>query len=103
MKKNKILIIIFLRFVLICLLEKFLVKIVGKEMVLCVVEIVNYVCNKVEGCNYIVVIDYEKIVNFCKENNIVVMMIFENCKSGIERCWDVIIKIVEKLDFIVNL
>lgn len=68
-----------------------------------VAEIANYVCNKVEGCNYIVATDHEKIVNFCKENNIAVMMTSENCKSGTERCWDVTTKIAEKPDFIVNL
>lgn len=74
MKKNKILIIIPSRFASTRLPEKPLVKIAGKEMVLRVAEIANYVCNKVEGCNYIVATDHEKIVNFCKENNIAVMM-----------------------------
>ena len=103
MKKNKILIIIPSRFASTRLPEKPLVKIAGKEMVLRVAEIANYVCNKVEGCNYIVATDHEKIVNFCKENNIAVMMTSENCKSGTERCWDVTTKIAEKPDFIVNL
>ena len=46
MKKNKILIIIPSRFASTRLPEKPLVKIAGKEMVLRVAEIANYVCNK---------------------------------------------------------
>ena len=63
-------------------------------------SVINYIS---KGCNYIVATDHEKLVNFCKENNIAVMMTSENCKSGTERCWDVTTKIAEKPDFIVNL
>lgn len=103
MKRNKILIIIPSRFASTRLPEKPLVKIAGKEMVLRVAEIADYVCHKIEGCSYVVATDHKKIVDFCNENNISVMMTSENCKSGTERCWDAVVKIEDKPDFVVNL
>lgn len=103
MKHPEILIVIPSRFASTRLPGKPLVRIAGKEMVLRVAEIADYACKKTEGCSYVVATDDKRIAGFCDENDIPVAMTSENCKSGTERCWDVVSKMNHKPEFIINL
>ncbi|EXY83480.1 putative deoxyoctulonosic acid synthetase domain protein [Bacteroides fragilis str. 3996 N(B) 6] len=38
-------------------------------MGLCITEIADYICHKIEGYSYVVVTDHKKIIDFCNENN----------------------------------
>ncbi|NDV47204.1 3-deoxy-manno-octulosonate cytidylyltransferase [Paludibacter sp. 221] len=103
MKSNKILIVIPARYASTRLPGKPLVKIAGKEMIKRVAEIAAYVSDRNESCGYIVATDDERIVDFCKLNNIPVTMTSETCKSGTERCWDAVQKTGETPELIINL
>lgn len=103
MKQEEILIVIPSRYASTRLPGKPLIKIAGKEMVLRVAEIADYVCQKTEGCKYVVATDHDEIVNLCKSYDVPVIMTSETCKSGTERCWDAVQKIDSRPDFIINL
>lgn len=103
MKHPRILIVIPSRFASTRLPGKPLVKIAGKEMVLRVAEIADYVCKKTKECSYIVATDDKRIADFCRMNDIPVAMTPESCKSGTERCWEVVSKMNSKPGFIINL
>ena len=100
---NNILIIIPARFASTRLPAKPLMKICGKEMIVRVAEIADFVCKKTENCSYIVATDNDKIESFCDKNKIPVLITSEDCKSGTERCWNAVEKRNEKPDFIINL
>lgn len=103
MKQANILIVIPSRYASTRLPGKPLIKIAGKEMVLRVAEIADYVCRKVEGCEYVVATDNDRIVDLCTQNSVPVIMTSETCKSGTERCWDAVQKMGSRPDFIINL
>ena len=46
-----------------------MVKTAGKAMGLCITEIADYICHKIEGYSYVVVTDHKKIINFRNKNN----------------------------------
>ncbi|XKM14588.1 manno-octulosonate cytidylyltransferase [Orbaceae bacterium ac157xtp] len=80
-----------------------LVKIAGIEMLKRVANIAQNVCNKNSDCHYIVATDDDRIVTFCNNENIPVVMTSDECQSGTERCWDVVKKLTDKPKFIINL
>lgn len=100
---KKILLVIPARYASTRLPGKPLVKIAGKEMIKRVADIAEYVSGKNESCQYIVATDDNKIVDFCDRNNIPVAMTSDACKSGTERCWDVVRKMEYHPELIVNL
>ncbi len=80
-----------------------LAKIAGVEMITRVARIAAAVTNKYPQCEYIVATDDERILTFCEERQIPATLSSPTCKSGTERCWDVVQKREAKPDFIVNL
>ena len=103
MKHNKILIVIPARYASTRLPAKPLQKIAGKEMILRVAEIAAHVCAKNPNCDYVVATDHADIENFCKKNNLGVVMTSESCRSGTERCFDAVQKQTDKPQLIINL
>lgn len=100
---NNILIVIPARYASTRLPRKPLVKIKSKGMIKRVAEIAAYVCEKVEGCDYVVATDHMDIIDFCKSNAIPAIMTSDTCRSGTERCFDAVQKIGTRPDFIINL
>lgn len=80
-----------------------LIRIAGREMIRRVAEIAQYVAERNESCSYIVATDDERIVEFCREHDIPAAMTSENCRSGTERCWDVIQQMEQMPELIINL
>lgn len=103
MTDKKILIVIPARYQSSRLPGKPLVKIAGVEMIKRVAQIANYVCKNNENCSYVVATDDDRIVDFCKKENIFVTMTSDTCRSGTERCWDAVQKNNVKPDFVINL
>ena len=100
---DKILIVIPARYASTRLPAKPLHKIKGIEMVKRVAGIAAYVCRKNAACDYVVATDHALIVDFCRQNDIPVVLTAETCKSGTERCFDAVSQMREKPAFIINL
>ncbi len=102
-KDNKILIIIPARYASSRLPGKPLQKIGGKEMIRRVAEIAAYVCAQNQDCDYVVATDHVAIEDFCKQNKLHVMMTSETCRNGSERCWEIVTKLQNRPQLIINL
>lgn len=103
MTQNNILIVIPARYASTRLPGKPLQKIAGREMIKRVADIADSLCSNSSECSYVVATDDQRIIDFCLENSIPAMMTSESCRSGTERCWDVVCKMEEKPGLIVNL
>lgn len=82
----------------------------GKRILERVWEIASFVCNKVEDCEAIVATETpsennpsNRIIEFCHSNNINVVTTSERCRSGSDRVWEVVSKLENQPDVIVNL
>ena len=100
---KKILIVIPARYQSTRLPGKPLYKIAGIPMIKRVAQIAAYVSRKFEDCKYVVATDDDKIVNFCNQEKINVIMTSEECTSGTERCFDAVKRATDKPDFVINL
>ncbi len=78
-------------------------KIAGVEMIRRVADIAACICRHNADCDYVVATDDERIINFCTEFGAPVEMTSDTCRSGTERCWDVVQRRKERPDFVVNL
>ena len=80
-----------------------LVRIAGVEMVKRVAAIAGSVCRKNPACRHLVATDDARILDFCAAEGIPALMTAESCRSGTERCWDVVTRQEKPADFIINL
>ncbi|MBU2546250.1 MAG: 3-deoxy-manno-octulosonate cytidylyltransferase [Pseudomonadota bacterium] len=80
-----------------------LVKIAGKEMLLRVWEIAQFVAKKIANVDAVVATDDERIQSFCEEKKIAYVMTSEACRTGTERVCEVIEKVGDNVDFVMNL
>ncbi len=80
-----------------------LARIAGVEMIRRVAAIAASVCGKNPDCEYVVATDDARIRDFCAASAIPALMTSESCRSGTERCWDVVERRGGKADFIINL
>lgn len=80
-----------------------LVKVAGVEMITRVAKIAEAVSKRNERCNYVVATDDNRILDFCNQQNIAVVMTSESCKNGTERCWDAVGRLGIKPKLIINL
>lgn len=80
-----------------------LIKIAGTEMIKRVAQIADAVCRKNKGCRYVVATDDERIENFCRNNELNVVMTSVDCKNGTERCRDAVLQLKEQPQLIINL
>ena len=80
-----------------------LAKIAGKEMLLRVWENALKAASQFKGCEACVATDDQRIVDFCRQHNINVMMTSENCLTGTDRIVELAHKMPEKPEFVVNL
>jgi 3-deoxy-manno-octulosonate cytidylyltransferase (CMP-KDO synthetase) len=80
-----------------------LIKIAGVEMVKRVADIASIVCDSREDCDYSVATDDSRIEEFCKRENIPVVMTRSDCSNGTERCWDAIAKRINKPELVINM
>lgn len=103
MQNNDTLIVIPSRYASTRLPGKPLLKILGKEMVLRVYENAMLVKNKLKNVDVVVATDDERIVNFCIENNINVLLVNTPCRSGTERVINTLLSIDKKYKYVVNL
>ncbi len=104
MPSSSVLIVIPARYQSSRLPGKPLALIAGIPMIERVALIAQSVCQQNENCSYVVATDDERIMSFCAERAIPARMTSESCRSGTERCWDVVQQ--DKTlhaDFIVNL
>ncbi|BBN83204.1 3-deoxy-manno-octulosonate cytidylyltransferase [Pseudoalteromonas sp. A25] len=100
---HKTLVVIPARFGSTRLPGKPLIKIAGREMLLRVADIARYVCQNLAQCDYVVATDDVRIEQLCQQHQVPCIMTSPQCSSGTERCYDVLQKVPEKPDFIVNL
>ncbi len=104
MSSSSILIVIPARYQSSRLPGKPLALIAGIPMIQRVALIAESVCHKNENCRYVVATDDTRILDFCAEKSIPARMTSESCRSGTERCWDVVQQDEEfAADFIINL
>ena len=83
--------------------NKPLIKIKGKEMLLRVVEIAEYVKNKrTEIEDVIVATDSNIIQSFCDKNEIKSIIIKQDCSCGSERVWYTLKELNLTPDFVLN-
>ncbi len=81
-----------------------LIPIAGIPMIQRVAAIAQKVCQQNEHCHYIVATDDERILAHCAKVNIPARMTSESCRSGTERCWDIVEQESKgAADFIINL
>ena len=80
-----------------------LAKIAGKEMLLRVWENALKAASKFDGCEACVATDDQRIVDFCRRQNINVMMTSENCLTGTDRIVELAHKMPHPPEFVVNL
>ena len=80
-----------------------LAKIAGKEMLLRVVENAKKAAEKFEDCAVIVATEDQRIVDFCKANNIDVRLTSDACRTGTDRVMEVVNGLENKPEFILNL
>lgn len=103
MDKAKILIVIPARYASTRLPVKPLLKIAGQEMISRVYRIALKALEDLENSSVYVATDHDEIVDFCKSRNMNVMLTSESCKTGTDRVAEVIAKLNDKPDFVVNL
>ena len=80
-----------------------LVRIAGTEMIRRVAAIAESVCRKNSACGYVVATDDDRILAFCRASSIPALMTSASCRSGTERCWDVVERQKKDAGFIINL
>lgn len=80
-----------------------LVKIAGKEMLLRVWENAQKAASKFESCQAVVATDDQRIVDFCNEKNISVVMTSPDCPTGTDRVIEAAESFADKPEFVVNL
>lgn len=80
-----------------------LVKIGGVEMIRRVADIAASVCRHNAGCEYVAATDDERIRVFCQSCGIPVVLTSDTCRSGTERCREVVTLYPQKPKFVVNL
>jgi 3-deoxy-manno-octulosonate cytidylyltransferase (CMP-KDO synthetase) len=80
-----------------------LAKIAGKEMLLRVWEIAQSAAKEFEDTKAVVATDDQKIVDFCKERNIDVVMTSDKCRTGTDRVKEAIANLGANPEFVVNL
>ncbi len=104
MSSSSILIVIPARYQSSRLPGKPLAPIAGIPMIQRVALIAESVCRQNENCHYVVATDDSRILDFCSEKSIPARMTSESCRSGTERCWDVVQQGEDfAADFIINL
>ncbi len=99
----KILLVIPARYASTRLPGKPLVKIAGVEMIRRVADIAACICRHNAECDYVVATDDGRIASFCDDVGVPVQMTSDTCRSGTERCWDVVQHRAERPAFVVNL
>jgi 3-deoxy-manno-octulosonate cytidylyltransferase (CMP-KDO synthetase) len=102
-ENRKIVIIIPARYLSSRLHGKPLIKIRGVEMVKRVADIAAYICERNADCAYIVATDDDRIVRFCKDNNINVVLTSKECRNGTERCREAVITLNLNPALVINL
>ncbi len=80
-----------------------LAKIAGKEMLLRVWENACKAAAKFDSCEAVVATDDDRIMDFCKANNIRAVMTSVNCPTGTDRVIEAAEKMQEFPEFVVNL
>ncbi len=83
-----------------------LALIAGVSMIERVARIAASVCSQNENASYVVATDDDRIMDYCASVGIPARMTAESCRSGTERCWDVVRNTGDnalKADFIINL
>ena len=80
-----------------------LAKIAGKEMLVRVWENANKAAAKFEGCEAIIATEDQRIQDFCDAHGMRCMMTSDNCLTGTDRIIEVVSKLPQKPEFIVNL
>lgn len=80
-----------------------LLKIAGVEMIARVANIAKAVCAKNERCIYAVATDDERILKFCENKGLAVVMTSETCQNGTERCWDAVKRLGVSPKLVINL
>lgn len=80
-----------------------LIEIRGVPMIQRVAAIAAHVCGKNPACDYAVATDHGDIEAFCRERGIPCRMTPESCRSGSERCWEVVKNWPDRPDFAINL
>ena len=80
-----------------------LAKIAGKEMLLRVWENALQAASKFEGCEAVVATDDDRIMDFCKANNIRAVMTSPDCPTGTDRIVEAADSFADKPEFVVNL
>ena len=90
---NSVLIVIPARYGSSRLPGKPLHKIAGIAMLKRVAMIAQHVCNTIAHCDYVVATDDARIQGFCAAEGIAVTLTSSHCKSGTERCFEVVQKL----------
>lgn len=80
-----------------------LAKIAGKEMLARVWENANKAAAKFAGCEAIIATEDQRIQDFCDAHGMRCMMTSDNCLTGTDRIIEVVSKLPQKPEFIVNL
>ena len=80
-----------------------LAKIAGKEMLVRVWENANKAAAKFEGCEAVIATEDQRIQDFCDTHGMRCMMTSDNCLTGTDRIIEVVSKLPQKPEFIVNL
>ena len=78
-------------------------KIAGVEMIRRVAGIAASICKHNSQCYCVVATDDERILAFCRQYDIPVVMTSENCKSGTERCLDAVLQFEKRPELVINL
>ena len=99
----KTLIVIPARYASTRLPAKPLVKIAGREMVLRVYDIAKQAMKDLPDSAAVVATDHSDIFDFCKKNDVDVVMTSEACKTGTDRVSEAVQQMKEKPEFVVNL
>ncbi|MDR2489660.1 MAG: 3-deoxy-manno-octulosonate cytidylyltransferase [Desulfovibrio sp.] len=80
-----------------------LVRIAGTEMIKRVAAIAESVCRKNAACRHVVATDDLRILDFCAAESIPALMTSASCRSGTERCRDVMARQETHADLVINL
>ncbi len=78
-------------------------KIAGVEMIRRVADIAAAVSRRNPGSEYVVATDDERILSFCRSYDIAAVMTSDTCRSGTERCREVMMQYTQKPDIVVNM
>ncbi len=99
----RILLVIPARYASVRLPGKPLVKIAGVEMIRRVADIAASVCRRNPESEYVVATDDDRILSFCQARDVPAVMTSDTCRSGTERCREVVERYEQKPEFVVNL